>query len=797
MHQRRWLSWLAGSTMLVAGLLGCRGRIEGVVKDPDGGAVSGALVAAILSGASREAMLVKSDPQGRFNIAELRAGSYTVTATAAGRVGAYRERVQVATRGVQWVELRMAREGLTLRGSLADRTGRPVGNATIRAFGLSPLKGSIFIGKNEEDGAFALTLPSGEYMVLVEAADFGANPKIVEGSGDTVVEFELQRAFPADKPPPREVTEWLRANAISLATPEAGHGIDDLRALKQIVGKARVVALGEATHGTREFFQLKHRILEFLATEMGFTVFAIEASYPDTLVIDDYVLNGRGDPTDALAAIRFWTWDTEEVLDQIQWMRRYNEDPSHQAKLEFQGFDMQSPSGAVQRAVEYLEKVDPAFARKVAPIVAPLDNDFDVETYPQLPGARLAMVREGLVGILKRLGDRKESYQQRAGTGEWAVAIMSAKVAIQGEEYARTRSYGFRDRSMAENIKALLDQRPSYTRMVVWAHNGHVAKEKFPIFDPMGKHLAKMFDEELVVFGFAFNQGSFRAMQIPFGRGGLATFTVPPAPPGSLDAALATAGKLFAIDLRRAPSGGIVSEWLSSRLRHREIGAGFSDETADEFFGDVIPRRSFDALLFVERTSSAKGNPSAMRSAPHPNLPSQQKLKSLENSNFEEASRNGQPTGWIPYTGAEKSSYSVASSEDKPFHGQRCGSIIREQAPWRWGYGALFQSLDAAHYRGKRIRFRAAARAEISGVGNRSELFVRVFSAKAQLPQGAFSSASTMDNPVQSASWQFYEVEAAVPPEADSINVGFALAGNGRAWFDDASLEIMDETASH
>jgi len=83
--------------------------------------------------------------------------------------------------------------------------------------------------------------------------------------------------------------------------------------------------LGEATHGTREFFQLKHRMLEFLASEMGFTIFSIEASMPEAYRLNDYVLNGNGDPAQLLKGMYFWTWDTQEVLAMIRWMREFNQ----------------------------------------------------------------------------------------------------------------------------------------------------------------------------------------------------------------------------------------------------------------------------------------------------------------------------------------------------------------------------------------------------------------------------------------------------------------------------------------
>src|SRR5262245_44123546 len=100
-----------------------------------------------------------------------------------------------------------------------------------------------------------------------------ANPKIGHW-----VEVALALVVPALARKDKPVVDWLRTHAIPLQTPEASRGFADMQALKKVVGNARIVALGEATHGTREFFQLKHRMLEFLASEMGFTISSIEAN---------------------------------------------------------------------------------------------------------------------------------------------------------------------------------------------------------------------------------------------------------------------------------------------------------------------------------------------------------------------------------------------------------------------------------------------------------------------------------------------------------------------------------------
>jgi len=153
--------------------------------------------------------------------------------------------------------------------------------------------------------------------------------------------------------------DWISGNAVPIATVEAGHGFADLEPLKAMIGDARVVGLGEGTHGTREHFQLKHRLVEYLATELGFTLFAIEASMPESQDLDPYVRGGEGDPVALIRGMYFWTWRTEEVLALVEWMRGHN---AAGGDLGFTGFDMQTPDVAAGRVVAFLEDVDPAYA---------------------------------------------------------------------------------------------------------------------------------------------------------------------------------------------------------------------------------------------------------------------------------------------------------------------------------------------------------------------------------------------------------------------------------------------------
>ena len=108
------------------------------------------------------------------------------------------------------------------------------------------------------------------------------------------------------------------------ATDDPTAPIDDLEPLRALVGDARIVGMGEGSHGTREFFRMKHRVFEFLVERMGFTIFAIEATFPEALDVDRYVRTGEGDPSALIRGMYFWTWNTDEVLDLVRWMRNYN-----------------------------------------------------------------------------------------------------------------------------------------------------------------------------------------------------------------------------------------------------------------------------------------------------------------------------------------------------------------------------------------------------------------------------------------------------------------------------------------
>jgi erythromycin esterase-like protein len=224
----------------------------------------------------------------------------------------------------------------------------------------------------------------------------------------------------------------------------------------------------------------------------------------------------------------------------------------------------------------------------------------------QIDPARVSATWKDLVRYLEA---NRAVYRARGAAEqeiEWATR--NAIVVLQGVQM-RTNEIS-RDRSMAENVKWILDQSPD-EKIVLWAHNGHVAAGGFGGgFEPMGSTLREMYGTDMVVFGFAFYQGAFQAMGRPIG---LSTFTVAPAPAGSMDATLAAARiPAFALDWRQAPRAGrgaLVGPWINEEQKTRWVGSTYFETAPDNFWIDLRPREAFDVTLFVDMTTAARSNP--------------------------------------------------------------------------------------------------------------------------------------------------------------------------------------------
>ena len=418
------------------------------------------------------------------------------------------------------------------------------------------------------------------------------------------LEVELDGVVYADSlelpfSPSEEQIAWVRDNAIPFSTDDPAAPNDELAPFKDLVGDARIVALGDGTHGTREFFRMKHRIVEFLASEMGFTVFAIEANMPEARRVNDYVLRGEGDPRETLAGLYFWTWNTEEVLAMIEWMREYN--ASGAGRIEFWGFDLQYPSVALDDVMSFIEKAEPAYLDSLSNEMNRIDEAHHAAIANREESTEhYERWHQAAVRVLDHLEAGRDRYLESHDAIDVDWAIQNARIACQGAAI-RLEGERSRDGSMADNVDWILEHTPPGTKIVLWAHNGHVSRG--PTYEPMGAVLSERHGDDQRIFGFAFHEGEYTAV----GSDGLGTYGTSPSEPGSVEWVLHKSGiPRFVLGLRGASDESPDSGWLTEEHGFRSIGA-----VAVEFaFWPAVVTDMFDALIYFDESHPSRTLPS-------------------------------------------------------------------------------------------------------------------------------------------------------------------------------------------
>jgi erythromycin esterase len=390
-----------------------------------------------------------------------------------------------------------------------------------------------------------------------------------------------------------EQINWLKNNVDTFQTADPVEKNDGLSFLKKMVGDAKIVSLGEGTHGTHEFLTMKHRIIKYLVEKMGFTVFAIEANMPEARNVNKYVLNGIGNPKDVLAGLYFWTWNTQEVLDMLKWMRDYNS--SKKGRIEFWGFDMQFPNVAIQNTLDFLQKYDTTYYAeakdKYQKITAFNDEIRKMNSNPGniLFEPYLGYSNEVYNHILKNF-DKNNSIATKDSI-DWY--IQNSRIVVQSLE-ARMQKQQSRDESMAINVQWIINHMPPNTKIILWAHNGHISKRETN-WQPMGTYLNKVYGNDMVIMGFGFNKGEYTAV----GQKGLGIYSTSISEPGSVEWMLHSLNypRLF-LDLRKIKNSPL-STLFNKELVFRSIGA----MAMDYAFYNTIITDEFDILVYFENTT--------------------------------------------------------------------------------------------------------------------------------------------------------------------------------------------------
>ena len=394
-----------------------------------------------------------------------------------------------------------------------------------------------------------------------------------------------------------EATAWLNKNAIPIKTVKAENGLEDLKPLDNLIGDARIVELGECTHGSSEIFSMKHRMLEYLVKEKGFTIFSIEANMPEAYALNQYIIEGKGDSRKLLSGMYFWTWNTQEVLDMIEWMKKYNETATK--KIMFTGFDMQFPETSI--------KIVRAYANTHQTLLLPIIDEYDSTS------RHLHKVGKWYKAKLKKddaedfgtLADSLVNNIQNSTTlvkdtaFEWA--LQNARILLQYSQFLNKGPN--RDECMAENVKWIADQNPG-AKIVIWAHNGHVSKapDKWGAIK-MGGHLLKIFGKKMVVIGFTTEEGTYTAYNRDKSSLDSANVLLP-GKEGSCEYIFRTAdADNFIIDLRNSSMTDKATSWMFEKPLIRHIGAIANDKYQ---FMNTDLNKDYDMLIFLRKTNASK-----------------------------------------------------------------------------------------------------------------------------------------------------------------------------------------------
>lgn len=373
---------------------------------------------------------------------------------------------------------------------------------------------------------------------------------------------------------------------LPLQSTDPAAGYSDLMPLKNQLASATVVGAGEGTHGTREFFRMKHRLFRFLAEEMGYTVFAMEDSPVGAALIQRFVETGEGNPIAIIREHFHKVYQVQELSDLVYWMRGYNQ--QHDKKLRFAGFDCQ------QMHHFYMELTDISSRHNLHLFDSLLSYHADTAVTFSKAMEPIISICDSILGIMPASWNGVPEQ-------EWKLArfyvenILVAAHEFHLQESDWIKSYNYRDSMMARNVQ-WIGEKYKGEKMMLWAHNSHLGNsyaDSMFVFRPMGQHLRNAYGKHYQNIAMLTGSGTYRA-QKDFHADVDSGFAIIPPIPGSVDAQLQS----FRVPLLLLP---LEKATLSGRMRI--IGAIASEQQFS--FWPVDMRERFDWVFYADATTSA------------------------------------------------------------------------------------------------------------------------------------------------------------------------------------------------
>ena len=393
-----------------------------------------------------------------------------------------------------------------------------------------------------------------------------------------------------------------------------------LASLIDRIGDARVVLLGESTHGTSEFYRMRARITRELILRCGFRMVAVEADWPDAAAVDRHIRR-RPRARGWVPFSRFptWMWRNQETHELVEWLYHYNREvASPDRRVSFHGLDLYSLYTSAAEVIAYLEEVDPtaaAVARQRYGCLTPWQGDPAAYGKAALV-ERLATCEPEVVSMLSDLL-RRRVERISAGDGEELFdATQNARLVAGAERYYRVMYYGsieswnLRDQHMFDTLLALLDRQGQDSRVVVWAHNSHVGDAAATEMGARGEfnvgHLCRrQFGDQACAVGFGTDRGTVAAA----GEWGepMEVMAVRPSHSASYERLCHDSGvPAFLLHLRHPARDSLRDELTAARLE-RAIGVIYRPDTELEshYFQAILPTQ-FDEYVWFDESHAVE-----------------------------------------------------------------------------------------------------------------------------------------------------------------------------------------------
>ncbi len=411
-------------------------------------------------------------------------------------------------------------------------------------------------------------------------------------------------------------TAQLLAAVRSLSRPLRSPG--DLDPLLEWIGDARYVLLGEASHGTHEYYTWRSAISRRLIEEKGFSFIAVEGDWPDCYRVNRYI-KGYPDSGDSAREVLHaferwptWMWANEEIVELAQWLRRYNNDSPQEKKVGFYGLDVYSLWDSLYQILGYVGKHFPSALPAARSAFQCFESyGEDVQEYARATSWFDASCEEEVIALLAKLRSTAQDYPQDGQEAHFN-AEQNALVVKNAEHYYRTmvrggpESWNIRDRHMTQTLERLMHHHGPKSKAIVWAHNTHIGDARYTdMIDDGTINLGQLVRESheaegVVLVGFGSYRGSVIAgeeWEAPMEQ-----MEVPPARPDSWEDILYHAGaedRLLLLDAARSNT-----DFLKER-GHRAIGVVYHPnyEQYGNYVPTVLPLR-YDAFLFLTQTKA-------------------------------------------------------------------------------------------------------------------------------------------------------------------------------------------------